>query len=160
MTFFVLATPAPEPKTDNVPKISLFMAAIMLVMVVAQLFHFEDFVPLVETFGLPGGEIGARLFAASIVTLEVAALPFLLRMRLSKAMRFVSMVAGWLALGLWLTVQFYLNITQPFLANNGLIGTVYDLGIGWWTVCFISFLGILAAWSGWGMWPLTHQKGK
>lgn len=158
MTFFAIAVPAPTPKTDNVPKVALFLAAIILVMVIAQLFHFEDFVPLVETFGLPGGALIAQLFATGIVVLEVAALPFLLRMRLSKAMRFVSMVSGWLALMLWMMVQIYLNSVYPGVQNSGLVGSVVETSVGWWSVFLLGAFGILAAWASWGMWPLTRRK--
>lgn len=160
MTFFVSAMPAPKPKTDNVPKIALFLAAIILVMTIAQLFHFEDFVPLVKSFGVPGGDIAAQLLAACIVVFEVAALPFLLRMRLSEAMRFVSMVSGWLAIGLWLAVQIYLNIEHPQAANSGLLGTVLEVAVGWWCVFILAAFGILSTWASWGMWPLTRRKNK
>lgn len=158
MTFFAIAVPAPTPKTNNVPKVALFLAAIMLVMAVAQLFHFEDFVPLVEDFGLPGGVMIAQLFATGVVVLEVAALPFLLRMRLSKAMRFVSMVSGWLVLMLWMLVQIYLNSVYPDVQNNGLVGSVVEVGVGWWSVFLLAAFGVLSAWVSWGMWPLTRRK--
>lgn len=158
MTFFAIAVPAPTPKTDNVPKVALFLAAIILVMAIAQLFHFEDFVPLVEDFNLPGGVVVAQLFATGVVVLEVAALPFLLRMRLSKAMRFVSMVSGWLVLMLWMLVQIYLNSIYPEMQNNGLIGSVVEVGVGWWSVFLLGAFGVLAAWASWGMWPLARRK--
>jgi hypothetical protein len=158
MTFFAIAVPAPIPKTDNVPKVALFLAAIILVMAIAQLFHFEDFVPLVETFGLPGGALVAQLFATSVVVLEIASLPFLLRMRLSKAMRFVSMLSGWLVLTLWMLVQIYLNSVHPEIQNNGLVGSVVEVGVGWWSVFLLCAFGILAAWASWGMWPLARRK--
>lgn len=158
MTFFAIAVPAPTPKTDTVPKVALFLAAIILVMAIAQLFHFEDFVPLVETFRLPGGALVAQLFATSVVVLEVASLPFLLRMRLSKAMRFVSMVSGWLVLILWMLVQIYLNSVHLEVQNNGLVGSVVEVGVGWWSVFLLGAFGILAAWASWGMWPLARRK--
>jgi len=158
MTFFAIAAPASTPKTNNVPKIALFLAAMILVMAIAQLFHFEDFVPLIEDFGLPGGVVVAQLFAAGIVVLEVAALPFLLRMRLSMAMRFVSMISGWLVLILWMLVQIYLNCVYPGMQNNGLVGSVVEVGVGWWSVFLLGAFGVLAAWASWGMWPLPRRK--
>lgn len=160
MTFFVLATPAPEPKTDTTPKVALFLAVIILAMTIAQLFHFEAFVPLVESLNLPGGIVVAHLFAACIVVLEVAALPFLLRMRLSKAMRFVSMASGWLAITLWIIVQIYLNIAHPEASNNGLIGTTAEVGVGWWSVFILAFFAVLSAWASWGMWPLGRRTNR
>ena len=158
MTFFVAATPAPKPKTYNAPKVALIAAAIILILTLAQLFHFEDFVPLIETFGLPGGVFVAQLFATSIVVLEVATLPFLLRMRLSNAMRFVSMACGWLVVVLWMLVQLYLTISHPDIHNNGLVGSVMEVGAGWWSVFALATLGILVAWASWGMWPLARRR--
>jgi hypothetical protein len=141
-----------------VPKVALFLAAIILAMAIAQLFHFEDFLPLVDDFSLPGGAVVVQLFATGIVVLEVAALPFLLRMRLSTAMRFVSMVSGWMALMLWMAVQLYLNIFHPEVPNSGLAGLVVEVGVGWWSVFLLAALGTLAAWASWGMWPLARRR--
>ncbi len=157
MTFLVSAMPASEPKARIVPKVALFLAAIILAMTVAQLFHFEDFVPLVEDFGLPGGAMATHLFAAFIVIFEVAALPFLLRMRLSYAMRFVSMVSGWLAIALWIVVQLYLNLAHPEVSNSGLMGTIVEIDTGWWPVYILVSLAALSAWASWGMWPLARD---
>jgi hypothetical protein len=158
MRFFVTASSAPKPKSAYMPLVALLFASIILSMAVAQLFHFEDFVPLVERFGLPGSVLAAHLFASCIVVLEVAALPFLLRMPLSLAMRFVSMISGWLVVGLWLVVQVYLNVNGISLDNSGLFGTVVETNVSWMMVFGLLLLGALAAWASWGMWPLAHRK--
>ncbi|MNQ27624.1 hypothetical protein D3C85_408840 [compost metagenome] len=158
MRFFVTASSAPKPKSAYMPLVALVFAAIILSMAVAQLFHFEDFVPLLESYGLPGGIVSAHLFASCIVVLEVAALPFLLRMPLSPAMRFVSMVSGWLVVVLWLAVQVYLKVNGISLDNSGLLGTVVETNVSWMTVFGLLLLGVLAAWISWGMWPLAHRK--
>lgn len=158
MIFFVTATPAPQPKTENVSKVALLFGGLILAMTIAQLFHFEKFIPLIEGFDLPGGELTAHLFAASIVTLEVASLPFLLRMYLSPAMRLVSMVSGWMVILLWLLVQLYLNLQYSGIENCGLLGTAVPVAVGWWTVFMLAGLGLLSAWASWGMWPLERSK--
>lgn len=140
------------------PLVALLFAAIILSMAVAQLFHFEDFVPLVESYRLPGGVVSAHLFASCIVVLEVAALPFLLRMPLSLAMRFVSMASGWLVVVFWLAVQVYLNVNGISSDNSGLLGTVVETNVSWMTVFGLLLLGAFAAWISWGMWPLAHRK--
>lgn len=160
MKFFVSATPAPQPKTENASKVALLFGGFILVMIIAQLFHFEKFIPLIEGFDLPGGDLVAHLFAASIVTLEVAALPFLLRMYLSPAMRFVSMASGWIAVILWLLVQIYLNLQYSAVENSGLLGTVVPVAIGWWAVFMLTIFGVLSAWISWGMWPLENRKNR
>jgi hypothetical protein len=158
MNFFVSATPAPQPKTENVSKVALLFGGLILAMTIAQLFHFEKFIPLIEGFDLPGGELTAHLFAASIVTLEVASLPFLLRMYLSPAMRFVSMISGWIVVIFWLFVQIYLNLQHSSIENSGLLGVAVPIETGWWVVFMLAGFGILLAWASWGMWPLERFR--
>lgn len=158
MIFFVSAIPAPQPKTKNVSKVALLFGGLILIMTIAQLFHFEKFIPLIEDFDLPGGELTAHLFAASIVTLEVASLPFLLRMYLSPAMRFVSMISGWIVVILWLFVQIYLNLQHSSTENSGLLGVAVPIETGWWVVFMLAGFGIFSAWASWGMWPLERHK--
>ena len=158
MSIFVQATDAGKPKTKNVKTIALLYAAVILVFVVAQLFSFEDFMTLLDSFVLPGGSRTAQILAAVIVIAEVFALPFLLRMRLSPAMRVVSMVCGWLVALIWLALSLWVMLSVNAISNIGFLGDVVHLTPGWWTVLFSVALGILAAWASWGMWPMTRKK--
>jgi hypothetical protein len=157
MYIFVQPTPAPVPKSDNVKKVSLLLAAIFLLMAVAQLFSFEKFIPLLTSFNLPGGEFTAYMLASVIVVGEVAALPFLLRMELSPLMRFASTISSWIVLILWFVVQAGLNVSHSKAVNNGLFGASVHLPIGWWAVLFILALGVLAAWVSWGMGTIPRR---
>lgn len=159
MSFFVQPTAPSTPKTDSVQKVSLFLAAIIIVMAVAQLFSFEDFPSILAALSLPGGEVLAKVWSAIIVTLEVAALPFLLSMVLSPAARFLSMIAGWLSIGGWISVSFLAALTEGQI-NIGLLGASVPLVGGWWTFFLSLGLGILMAWASWGMWPSVSMKRK
>ena len=156
MTFFVKATSAPKPKTDTVRSISLGLAGIFILLAVAQLFTFEKYPSVISNMWLYGGDAFAPVWAAVIVTLEVTAVPFLLMMRLSPAARFVSMVAGWLSIILWLGIFIWQNIEYAVIANNGILGATLRIPAGWWSVLFWIALGVLAAWSAWGMWPVKR----
>jgi hypothetical protein len=158
MSIFVQATDAGKPKTKNVKTIALLYAVIILVFAVAQLFSFEDFLTLLDSFGLPGGSTNAQILAAVIVISEVFALPYLLRMRLSLAMRVVSMVCGWLVALIWLCLSLWVMLSVNAISNIGFLGDVMPLTPGWWTVFFSAALGILASWAAWGMWPLARKK--
>jgi len=155
MSFFSKAIPAPVPKTRNAWLAGLLLAGFFVVMAVGQLFTFEDFPGVLAAFHLPG-ETLAVIYAGVIVALEVLALPFLLGLSLSRAMRVVSMVCGWLAITFWLVVSIFGNIAN--VGNSGLLGATVTLPTGWWSVCFCVALGILAAWAAWGSWPFTHKK--
>src|SRR5689334_10523404 len=117
MSFFVESTPAAKPKTKNVRPVSLGLATALVVMVVAQLFTFEMFSTVISGMRLPGGHVMTSVYAALIVSLEVAALPFLLGMRLSPAMRIMSMVAGWMAVVGWFIASLWSNLLGGKLTN-------------------------------------------
>lgn len=158
MSIFVKPSAPTKPKTKNVSSVAIIYAVIIVVFVVAQLFTFEEFVALVESYGLPGGVVFARFLAAYLVTVEVFALPFLLRMRVSTAMRVVSMICGWLVALIWFGISLWLVISTNTVGNIGFVGSVVALTPGWWAV-FISIApGTLSIWASWGMWPLVRKK--
>lgn len=153
----VKVTVAPKPRTENTKIVALLLAGILTIMVVLQLFSFEKFIPLIESYGLPGGHGTATLVAGILVVTEVFALPFLLQMPLSKLMRIVSMVCGWLAVSLWFKLSLWANLTANGIDNMGFFGASVNLPVGWWAVLFTAALGVLAVWSAWGMWPVTSS---
>lgn len=158
MSMFVTPTPAPTPRSKDVKTVATFYAALLTVMLVAQLFTFEKFIQLFVDYDLPGGEGAAYLTAAIIVVVELLALPFLLRMSLSWAFRWVSMVAGWLVALVWVVITLWQVLTQPLVETVGFLGTVIDTIPGWWAVCLSVSFGVLAAWASWGMWPKNHRR--
>ena len=141
-----------EPRTKDSKTIALFYAMILVVFTVAQLFSFEKFIPLLETFNFPGDHTG-RFVAVTLVVCGVFALPFLLRMKLSIGMRWFSMFAGWVVPAIWLFASLWVNVFQISITNAGYLGASVQLLPGWWTVAVAVALGILAVWSSWGLWP-------
>jgi hypothetical protein len=158
MSFFVQPTTPTSPKTSNVRLISLTLAGVFIVLAVTQLFKFESFPAVIAGFWLPGGEPTSKLIAALLVTGEVMALPFLLSMRLSPAMRIFSMVLGWLTVAGWLFLALWANLTTNVVGSMGIFGATLKLPVGWWAVFFFAALGVLAAWASWGMWPLARKR--
>jgi len=158
----VLAQPtaAPISKSKESRIVSFALAGLLVFMVVAQLFTFEDFPDVIAGMWLPGGEALATVLAASIVSTEVFALPFLLGIRLSVAMRVVSMVLGWLVIAAWIAVSLWQNITANFISNTGILGDTISLPVGWWSVFVFVAIGVLMAWASWGMWPITGKASK
>lgn len=140
------------PRTKDSQHAAIAFAGILIVMALTQLFSFEKFIPLLEGFHLPGSA-AAMMFAATLVVSAVLAAPFLLGMKLSRAMRWVSMVAGWLVAGVWLFLTIWVNINAPWVDNIGFLGASVTLTPGWWAVSLVVSLGFLAAWAAWGLWP-------
>lgn len=153
MSIFVSATVAPPPKTKDVKRIATFLAGVFVVMSVAQLFTFEDFLVLVEDYMLPGGNVGAHILVAVLILAEVLAIPFLLRMALSPLFRWVSIVSGWVVALLWLILTSWLVAHEGSITNVGFLGTVAEMMPGWWAFFMSIALSILVVWASWGMWP-------
>lgn len=154
MIVFAQPTAAPVPKSKESRIVSLALAGPLTLMVVAQLFTFEDFPDVIANMWLPGGEGVADVLAALVVSAEVFSLPFLLGMRLSAAMRVVSMVLGWSVVVFWIAVSLWQNITISVIGNTGILGDTVSLPVGWWSVFVFIAVGVLMAWASWGMWPM------
>ena len=158
MSFFVQPTVAPLPKTKNTRLISFVLAFILVAMAVSQLFAYELFPKVIAQFNLPGGIVFAHLLAGVLVMLEVVAIPFLLAMCLSPAMRIVSMVTSWVAVTAWLLLSLWQNIAINGATNSGILGASLPLPVGWWSVLIYAGLGVLVAWASWGMWPFKSRS--
>jgi hypothetical protein len=138
----IIATWPESPRTKDAGTIALFYAVVMILLTTAQLFSFEKFIPLLETFGLSGEHMG-RFVAVTLVACGVFALPFLLRMKLSVGMRWFSMIAGWVVPTVWLFLSLWVNIAGISIANAGFLGASVRLEPGWWMVFISAGLGIL-----------------
>jgi hypothetical protein len=160
MSIIIKAMPASKPRTENAKQVSLFYAAILVIFVVTQLFTFDSFNELIPGFNLPLGAVLIYALAPSLIAAELFSLPFLLRMKLSIGFRWFSMLLGWLVPIAWAFISIWVVTTQPAAQTIGFLGTLVDTVPGWWAV-FVSFaLGILAAWSSWGLWPGSILKTK
>jgi hypothetical protein len=158
MKFTVQATPAPRPKSKNIRPIAIVLVAIFTVMAVAQLFTYERFADVLNAYDLPGGVATATIAAAWLVVAEVAAIPFLLGMRLSPLARMTGVIAGWLVVIGWLKLSVWGVFTGNTPDNVGIFGDTLVLPGGWWIVFFMAALGVLVAWVSWGMWPSGKRQ--
>jgi len=158
MSIFTKISTARIARTADSQKIVYIYAFILLVFVVCQLFKYDDFIRLIESFWLPGGLLVANLMSCLIVISELFALPFLLRMDLSHLMRAISMALSWLAPTIWLFLTLWINLTINAISNVGFFGSLVRLTPGWWAVFMSVALCLLAAWSSWGLWPTNNRK--
>jgi len=157
MKFIWKTTPAPKPKTKESRQVAYIYAAILIIIVLCQLFTFDKFLLLVQSYGLPGGDSMTYFVGSLVVISEVFALPFLLELDLSPFVRVSSMVFGWLVPFIWFTLALWLVINVNAVENIGLLGTIGSLVPGWWAVYVSTALGIMAAWVSWGLWPLKSK---
>jgi len=147
----VIASYGRRPTSSSVQAVAWYLTIFFVVASVSQLFAFEDFPTLMDG-SLRGGIYQATTFAALVVVFEVFAVPFLLSMRVSILMRYVSLVSGWLALIMWLLLSLHQN-TDPGVLNAGLFGTKIIVPSGWWLTTFLVALLVLQGFATWGMRP-------
>ena len=158
MNGFVKAYNPPAPRTKESGYAAILYAALLTGMVAAQLFTFEEFLVLFQGMFARIGEPFGMLLATGIVIAEVFALPFLLRIPLSTAFRWVSLTLSVFVSVAWLGVSLWGVVIKPSVESAGLIGTLDPLGPGLWAVSLSIALCMLAAWSLWGLWPLHTKK--
>lgn len=156
MVFFVKPTPPTEVTRVYDRGIMDITAAVMVLLAVAQLFTFEDFSEIFAgTYGMPGN--GAFVFAALVVSFEVAAIPFLLRMTLSPLARLSSMIAGWVVSVAWAILAVWASIQSEGM-NIGLLGATIETPASIAGAVFGVLLPIAAGYSSWVAWPLRGKR--
>ncbi|MDB5165847.1 MAG: rane protein of unknown function [Candidatus Saccharibacteria bacterium] len=155
---FAKASNVKKPKQLSVVAASLYLAGFFTIAAVLQLFAFESYPGVIQSYGLPFADGFALPLAALVVVLEVFAIPYLLWMKLSPPMRLVSMISGWLALAYWLGVGIWQGIVDFTIANAGLFGAKLLMPQGRWLVCYCAVLLILMIYVVWNMPPSVLRK--
>lgn len=158
MKIFSHVIPAQSPRTHDSLIMSYVYAATLTIMALSQLFSFEGFLALLESFSLPGGAVTAHLIGSFLVVCEVFALPFLLRLALSPLMRIVSMILSWIVPVLWFLLSMWLTIITNAVNNIGFFGTVVHVMPGAWAVFVSLAFGVIALWSTYGLWPFPAKR--
>lgn len=130
----------------------------IMILAVTQIITFSAFPEILSHYWLVGGGVTAAVIAGLLVVFEVLSVPFLLGLRMSPAMRVVSMVSGWLLVIIWLFLLVPANFGMTAIENAGMLGATLAEPISWWLVVRIVALGVLIAWAAWGMWPFAPRK--
>jgi len=155
MHFFVKATPAPKLRAKNSFFVSVYVAVFFVVSSLSQLISFEDFPGVITGFGLPIDPAFNSVITALVVTLGVFAVPSLLQMKLSPAMRWFSRVSGWLVLIWWLFIGVWQSFVEQMIPNTGLFGADIRIPCGWWLV---SYMVVLLTLNGYVAWASAKPK--
>lgn len=156
----ISAVEALKPRSDTAKIAAWAYAAVLVVMAIGQLYAFEKFIPLVAEYGLPGGDTTATLVAALVVVTEVFALPFLLRMRVSPLMRWVSLACSVAVASIWVKLSLWAYCTMVVIANSGMLGTKVTVPMGIVSLGLSVGLLVLALYCVWGLWPVKARKHK
>jgi len=158
MSFFVKTTPAPKPRTINSLKVSLLYALILTAAAVIMLFNFEDFLAYIQSINLPFGTGLNYAFLPLMVVAQVFALPYLLRMDLSLAFRYVSLYLGLLAAALWIFLASWVVLSGQATGATEFSGSLVSFLPGFYAIFITLAVGVLAIWSAWGLWPGKRKE--
>ncbi|MCL2173750.1 hypothetical protein FWH58_00385 [Candidatus Saccharibacteria bacterium] len=125
----IIAHPAPKPLSKNAPILGLVAAGILFVVFGLQLIGFSKVLSSLST-QFDGHDGWAIAVAVIAVVTELAALPFLLRRKLSYLAGILSGVAAVIAPWVWVLVMVW-SIGGPDVnvAQFGIIGCIK---IDWW----------------------------
>lgn len=151
-----MAVDAPKPRAKQAVSVGLVQAGILVVLILAQLFTFEDYLNIFYSMYLWDKPL-TYLFASTIVAAEVLSLLFLLRLKLSPAMRVFSMFLLWFVSATWVSLSVFLPINQPALSTTGLLGGLVDI-TSWQLAVFGIVFSILTIINSWGMWPIEKKR--
>ena len=137
----VIPTYGPR-RTNWVSRAARVAAGMVTLMLLAQLYGFEDFSTVLSGV-LPFDESPLiSAIAASLVLLELFALPYLLSMYLSPLMRIVSAVVSAAVALTW----FFVTITNAHAGNVGLFSASPEVPGGILAAGWTSLLAGLIAW--------------
>lgn len=149
-----------KPVTTAELAASTYLAFFFMVAVLTQLFAFEAYPSVIQSYGLPIADELALPLAALLVCLEVFAIPYLLWMRVSRLMHRLSFVCGWAVLCYWLGVGVWQSLVDFHIVNAGLFGAKLLLPQGWWLVSYCLILIVLMTYVSWGARILRFTRQK
>lgn len=124
---FATATPPTPLKKKQTMYAAWIMAAVFAAFAVLHLFRIDTFVPLLDQI-FPGGRTAAGWIAVGIVSMEVFALPFLMRMSLSPLARTMGAIFTILVPLFWLLVSIW---TYGTTLSTAQLGEFRELTSSW-----------------------------
>lgn len=157
MKYFAKPVDAPAVKFKNAEYLGLGLAAIFVIITVAQLFTFEDFIVIIEKSLTPVSVFLAAIAPPLLVVSGVFFLPFLLRMRISIAFRWLSMILGWVSSALWLFLA-----VRSFYDDSSfaILGSVVSVPGGIVSLVAAILLSAGVAVCSYALWPGAKRQSR
>jgi len=118
---------------------ALIGAGMLLLMLLTQLYSYEDFASVLTTILPFSDQPLSVISAALLVIVELFSLPYLLEMKLSRLMRVISQLFGLVVALFWL----FTSLTSAHAANSALFSTTFDLPGGVLAVLWSMVLAVL-----------------
>lgn len=116
----------PKNRSKQTIILGTISAFAVLVLLLLQLFGFEELPEIVRYFWGMDTEEAGLIVVTLLVIVELLALPALLGMKLSPLMRWVSIMSGALVVLYWTVASFY-AISFGQVKNSGIFGDKFSL---------------------------------
>ena len=160
MVYRVRATQPPKPKNNYVVKLGIGLAGVLTFMAVSQLFQFDEFDTIISSNEPLAAIINSSIIVALVTSAEIFALPFLLRMRISPALRVFSMFLGWSVALFWLYRAVLLPVVTGDVIEVGLLGSILsDIPqLIYSIVATLIAIAVLIVTI--GMWPIAKRRAR
>lgn len=110
-------------RTKRTQAIALVVAALLTIMLVAQLFSYEDFAVTLSALMPYNDNSLLTITAAAVVIAELLALPYLLGMYISTLMRVMSATLAAAVGVFWM----FTSLTNSHASNSGIFSTTLEL---------------------------------
>ena len=138
----IKATPPPKLLDKKLYRLAVVYALVIVVCMLGQLFRFDNIIATAAEADRPIGQL-AVVFWTVLQVLQLFALPFLLRVRVSRLMRIVSLVAAMIVPVFWAVITgWQLSVANP---NLGIFGTEVEMLNVWWISAIATVIGIAGA---------------
>lgn len=118
---------------------ALVLGVVYAFMLVMQLFTYEDFASVVQTYALLGGDAAVAVFATLIPVLGLASLPYLLSMSIPVKLWNISRAATLALPAVWVGIALWTNM-QLLPSEAGIFGATLPTVSSWWFVIFTALL--------------------
>lgn len=114
---------------------AFFLGLVYLLLLITQLFTYEDFPAVIRTWSLPGGEVIVGLLVVIVPLCELFSLPFLFSLPMRNQLVTLSQYATLAAAILWLIISLWLTMTGT-IAESGFFGATLSLPAGIWMLVY------------------------
>ncbi len=116
----------PKSEVSNMATVLIYGLIIVIIsMVVSQLMTIEKFLPIMQSYQLPGGLSTSKIIVFLLAITGIFALPFLMRMGLSPLFRICSAICLNLYGIIWLKLALWLKVSSISIPATGVFGSLH-----------------------------------
>lgn len=138
----IKATPPPKLINQKLYRLAVVYALVIVVCMLGQLYRFDNIIDVATESEIYSGQVGV-IFWTLLQVLQLFALPFLLRLKVSQGMRLLSLGAVMLVPVFWAVLTgWQIGVGNP---DVGIFGTEVAMLNVWWLTAIVTAIGVAGA---------------